>query len=535
MAERNFWFVPRPLRDPQYHSDGLRALERVTDGFKLKWKGNRPLQRKYEQYLAGVKMKRAHISKDGSGGRTWAAMFRMYNYIYQDEEGFLHPTKVTNSILKGTKTFENVKKQILTLQIPNSYFLNARFYPKYSDGYHIQPIIFLIKLANSDILNKYIDIDEIILFAMTAKKDDELQEKINEIIEYRKLNDGAKKRMKLEILKNNGDISRKDSKPDYSKYKDVATTFTVLCNFTGYAIQNRGKLRGINDPQKWKEFQEFCVKYPFNDRINTDLLLYTLNAGLDVDTHKAQYGVSGKVASQSRKKEVKVQRLLEDYPQPEELTINELTQILNREFADRDARKIAEEIRSRKFTIKFDSFINSYIKENDDREFERKTERIFERLGLDTEMHPKPTAEFNNSNENIDIIAKSGDNLVLIDSKNYAKKFSLSSSLRNVMANSYLAGYKGFKGLMPKYYCYVTANVNSNESNLKKINELAQKNSELSVHGMMISATALCCFLNYCFENGIDKSERIKMFLSLFQDKSYNNFGQVASALRLNL
>ena len=119
MAERNFWFVTRPLRDPQYHVDGLRVLQRATNDFSLKWRGNRSLHRKYEQLLADAGMKQNNVSRDGSGGRTWAAMLKTYSYVYEDINGYLKPTKVANAILDGHKIPENIRKQVLTLQIPN--------------------------------------------------------------------------------------------------------------------------------------------------------------------------------------------------------------------------------------------------------------------------------------------------------------------------------------------------------------------------------------------------------------------------------
>lgn len=111
MALRKFWFVTRPLRDPQYHADGLRALQQATDNFTQQWRGNHELQRKYEKCLANAGMKQDNISKAGSGGRTWAAMLKTFSYVYADENGYLKPTKVAKSILNGKKVPENVKKQ----------------------------------------------------------------------------------------------------------------------------------------------------------------------------------------------------------------------------------------------------------------------------------------------------------------------------------------------------------------------------------------------------------------------------------------
>ena len=217
------------------------------------------------------------------------------------------------------------------------------------------------------------------------------------------------------------------------------------------------------------------------------------------------------------------------------MSLQELTNILSKEFISSEAHKIAEDIKAKKFKAASDSFIDSYLHEEDNLEFERKTARVIRGLGLNVEMHPDPTTTFNNSNENIDVMADNGEVLILVDAKNYAKNFNLSAALRNVMANSYLAGYKGYNGMEPAYYCYVTANTSSNEANLTKINELAKKNSNLDVHGMMISASALYWLLNYCSENNIPEEERPKLFLRLFTNRSYESFVQVADVLGIDL
>lgn len=537
MALRKFWFVTRPLRDPQYHADGLRALQQATDNFTQQWRGNHELQRKYEKCLANAGMKQDNISKAGSGGRTWAAMLKTFSYVYADENGYLKPTKVAKSILNGKKVPENVKKQVLTLQIPNGYFVSKDFSPKYADGYRIQPVMFLIRLANDERLDKYISKDEIVLFAMTAKRNDQLDEQVKKIVAYRNADDTGKQQVAAKIFHTSGDITRIDSRKDFSKYGDVATTFTILCRFTGYAKQNHsnGGLKGIDDPKLWKEFESYCQRYPFNRRIDTDPMFYTLSAGLDVDTYKTQYGVNAKPASRSKKRNIKAKQLLANYPQPEDLTLQELISILSKEFISSEAQKIAEDIKAKKFNAASDSFIDSYLHEEDNLEFERKTARIMRGLGFNVEMHPNPTTSFNNSNENIDVMADNGEVLILVDAKNYAKNFNLSAALRNVMANSYIAGYKGFGGLNPGYYCYVTANTSSNEANLIKINELAKQNSNLDIHGMMISASALYWLLNYCSINNISEEERPKMFLKLFTDRSYESFVQVADVLGIDL
>ena len=483
-------------------------------------------------------MKQNNISKSGSGGRTWAAMLKTYSYIYEDADGCLKPTKVAQAILDGNKVPENVKKQVLTLQIPNGYFLSKDFKTKYADGYSIQPINFLIRLANDDRIQKRISKEEIILFAMTAQKDDELDEKVDEINKYRQADDETKAEIANKILNANGDISRVDSKKDFSKYDSVATTFTILCRFTEYVEpdHNTSGLKGIDNPKLWKEFLAFSQRYPFDKTVFIDPAFYTLRAGLDVDTYKASYGVNAHQASNSRKRDIKAKQLLNKYPNPENLSVDELINILSNGFSSANAKKVAEDIKAKKFEVTSDAFLELYTHEEDNLEFERETARVLKNMGLDVELHPSPTSSFNNANENIDVMATAlGKYLILVDAKNYSKNFNLSASLRNVMANSYLAGYKGYKGLNPSYYCYVTAKHSSNDTNLIKINELAKKNSDLDVHGMMITASALYYFVDYCLKNDISPDNRVSMFLKLFTDKSYNSFVEVAVELNIDL
>ena len=308
---RKFWFFPRPIRDPQFHEDGLLALQKATENFTKQWYGDRDRQRLYEQYLIDAGMKRNHLSTSSSSARTWSAMLRLYNYVYIDGDKKIVPTKVGKAIVNGKKVRQNIAKQILTYQIPNAYFLND-----YGPEYHIQPIIFIIKLVNDKRLDKFLSAMEITLFAMTAEKDRDYESKIKEILHYRNVDDVEKKAIAESIFLERGDISRKDSKKNYGKYTDVAKTITILCRFTGYAKEAKNGLKGIDDPDKLKEFERFCKRYPFNERIYLDPDFYILSAGLDVDTYKTQYGVVAKPATRNKKRILKVQQILKACSNP---------------------------------------------------------------------------------------------------------------------------------------------------------------------------------------------------------------------------
>lgn len=111
--DRKVWFITRSERDPAFHKEALEALSDTTENFSLKWKGNRAIHKRYEE------------------------------------------------ILHGHNVRENITKQILTLQIPNAYFLESGFKPKYESDFSIRPARFLIKLCCSELLNYYITKEEL--------------------------------------------------------------------------------------------------------------------------------------------------------------------------------------------------------------------------------------------------------------------------------------------------------------------------------------------------------------------------------------
>lgn len=153
MADRQLWFITRPERDPKFHRDAILALLDATKGLTEKWSGNREAHLNYEKALNNRGVKRENVSNDGSGGRTWAAMLKTFSYVYTDEQGYLVLTKVGKKVADGDKVWENVTKQILTLQIPNAYFLEPGFRPPFAQHFKIRPARFLIKLTNQAILD----------------------------------------------------------------------------------------------------------------------------------------------------------------------------------------------------------------------------------------------------------------------------------------------------------------------------------------------------------------------------------------------
>ena len=125
--------------------------------------------------------------------------------------------------------------------------------------------------------------------------------------------------------------------------------------------------------------------------------------------------------------------------------------------------------------------------------------------------------------------------VAIIDAKNYKQKFLLSANLANHMAAEYIPEYQGYEGKRVKYFGYITASKIGGVSNMKKIVNKVKDLYDEEVSGLMISASALLGFLDYCLENGIEAVERKRMFLELLNDnQAYEYYGEVAKRLNID-
>lgn len=527
---RQVWFVTRPERDPKFHKEALQALQIATDDFKLKWAKNRELHKKYEKVLNNMGIKRNNVSNDGSGGRTWVAMLKTFAYCYVNEEGYIILTKVGKSILKGHKVFENIKKQILTLQIPNAYFLETGFRPKFDPEFQIRPARFLIKLTNQQVLDYYLTKEEITFFALNSKKDEQLKEITEKIISFRKANHKEKEMMKQNASKNDHrQRTDKLARSFETAHSDVAHTFMLLCDYTGLVEYIRGEALRV-DPDLSenvaKEINYYDDRYPFNKRYMISLERMAESNGLDVDSYKASSYGTIKPATNKNKTKLKLKQLLEPFPDLSVITYSELEEILYNEFPPREVEKIKSEFIKEFYYSELNSdFVESYLTEKDNLAFEDKTGNIFEAIGFDVVMRPKPLG---NENTEIEILLKYGNKTCgIIDSKNYKKKFTLSAGLVSHMASEYIPNYDGYEGRKVEFFGYVTASDFGGERNIAKITEKAKKITGREIKGIMISAKALLGYLDYCIENNLSKEERIDFFLKAIDNSGYNTPGQI--------
>jgi hypothetical protein len=533
---RKVWFITRPERDPRFHQEALQALKKATDDFKVRWAGNRIIHKRYEEELANMGIKRNHVSHDGSGGRTWMAMLKTFSYCYVDEEGYIHLTKVGEKLIKGEKVYENTRKQILTLQYPNAYFLEPGFRPKFDEGFRIRPVLFLIKLANDERLGFYITKEEITYFAMTAQTDSQIDEIVAKILAFRNASPDERDEMKKDIAFKFDHRERSDrgARDYYEAHSDVAHTFMLITDYTGLAEYIRGKaLKG--EPSNLKEIKQEIAeierRYPFNTRYMISLQRMAENSGLDVDSYKASRYGNIKPATNSSKLRAKAERILSQFPAIESMPREEIIKALKGQLSPKDIEKVVNEIIESNTVLDGinPDFVEAYLNERNSLAFEDKTGQILKSLGFDIIMRPKTDK---GARTEIEIIARYGNNeFGIIDAKNYAEKFPLSASLVSHMASEYIPNYIGYGGKNLTFFGYVTANDFSGERNLEKISNKAKKITGHSINGFLITARTLLGFLDYCIENDIPMGERAELFVKAIKNKGYKSLESLISEI----
>ncbi|MEB7454369.1 MULTISPECIES: AlwI family type II restriction endonuclease [Lysinibacillus] len=528
MSERKVWFITRPERDPKYHAEAIRALAEATNNFTTKWQGNRQAHKHFEEVLASKHLKRNNISNDGSGGRTWCAMLKTFSYCYIDHEGYVKPTKVGNSLIDGIKEFENVKKQILTLQIPNAYFLESGFRPKFASSFKIRPARFLTRIVQSVELEYYVTKEEITYFVLTAQHDNELQHTIDRILTFRSSDEMAKEEMKQEIAVEYDHRARNDhaARDYFQAHSDVAHTFMMLCEYTGLVEYLRGEAILKIDPDLIEEAKKVIAyyddRYPFNSRYLISSERMAQNNGLDVDSYKANDFGTIKPASNQGKFKNKINSVLNTLPNANGMTKEELLPHFVPVFGPKEARKVVDElvINRSELTAIRSEFVEKYLGELSPHEFEEETVKILEAIGFEVEYQPKIAGK----TTEIEIFVQYGEHCGIIDTKYYHSGFPLSQNLANYMGSEYIPNYLEYGDNPLAFYGYITSAKYTGEKKLQSVTALAERLTGHHIEGFMMQRDVLIGFLDYCLENELPIEQRVQLFVSAIQNNGIHHF-----------
>lgn len=529
MSNRSVWFITRPERDPKFHADAMIALKEATNNFTIKWAKNREAHKAFEKTLAAHKLKRASTSESGSGGRTWCAMLKTFAYCYQNDEGYIVPTDVGLALINGQDEFKNVSKQIMTLQIPNAYFMEPGFRPKFDEDFAIRPARFLIRLVQQSVLDYYITKEEIAYFALTAQKDSDLEKTTKLILDFRQETEENKQLMRQNIAEKADHRQRSDSgaRDYWGAHSDVAHTFMMLCEYTGMVeyerrINPRLFIASKDLNESLKEIQHYEERYPFNNRYKISLERMAVTNGLDITRYKATRMTNIKPARNKEKVTAKVNKALGTKIFTEDP--EEIKNILINQFGKRDGIKYFNELSlDNKTWNKIPSeFVDAYLSNDmNDREFEKQTVSVLRQLGFDEVIfQPK----LSNITTEIEIIVRYGNKFGIIDAKYYKEKFGLGQNLASYMANEYIRNYYGYNGWELDFYGYVTAERFTGEGKLPKITEIAAKNGHPGIEGFLVERKTLLAFLDYCLVNDLSKEKRLEIFLKNINNKGIHKF-----------
>lgn len=536
MSERKVWFITRPERDPRFHADAMKALAEATKQFTVKWQGNREEHKHFEQVLANRGLKRNNISNDGSGGRTWCAMLKTFAYCYIDHNGYVKPTKVGQALIDNNKEFENVKKQILTLQIPNAYFLESGFRPKFASSFKIRPARFLIKIVHDARLDYYLTKEEITYFVLTVRSDNETVELIKKILTYRNSNELEKEAMKQQVAVEFDHRARNDhaARDYFQAHSDVAHTFMMLCEYTGLVDYVRGDAILKVEPDLVETAKEvvnyYDERYPFNTRYLISLERMAQNNGLDVDSYKySKYGEI-KPAGNQAKYASKIENIINDIPNAIELTKEELAPYFVPVFGLKEATKIVDGLNIKKPELNSipSEFVERYLGDLTPHSFEEETVKILKAIGFNVVYQPK----INGTATEIEIFVNYGQHSGIIDTKYYQSGFSLSQNLANYMGSEYIRNYLNYGSSPLTFFGYITSSKYTGEKKLQSITKLAEDLTTHHIKGFLMQRDVLIGFLDYCIENDIPVAQRIELFVKAIENKGILYFETSSSITR---
>ncbi|KYG90127.1 restriction endonuclease [[Bacillus] sp. KCTC 13219] len=528
MSERKVWFITRPERDPRFHADAMKALAEATKQFTVKWQGNREEHKHFEQVLANKGLKRNNISNDGSGGRTWCAMLKTFAYCYIDHSGYVKPTKVGKALINNNKEFENVKKQILTLQIPNSYFLESGFRPRFASSFKIRPARFLIKIVHEARLDFYVTKEEITYFVLTAQTDSQVLQVVEKILAYRNSNDVERELMKQEVAVDFDHRARNDhvARDYFQAHSDVAHTFMMLCEYTGLVDYIRGDAILKVDPALVKTAKEeinyYDERYPFNTRYLISLERMAQNNGLDVESYKySKYG-EVKPAGNQAKYASKIEAIINNIPNAVELTKEELEPYFAPVFGPKEAIKIVDGLNIEKNELNSipSEFVERYLGDLTPQKFEEETVKILKAIGFNVIYQPK----IDGTATEIEILVHYGSHCGIIDTKYYQSGFSLSQNLANYMGSEYIRNYLDYGPSSLTFFGYITSSKYTGEKKLQSISKLAKDLTGHKIEGFLMQRDVLIGFLDYCLENDIPIAQRIELFIKAIENKGISHF-----------
>lgn len=512
---RRTWFITRPTRDAlSAHAELALAMRQTAQG--QVWRGNRHLHQRLENALGKLGVKKDAVSKDGSGGRTWAALARTFGYWYPDHQGRVVITPVGKAIADGIRVHEHIQKQILCYQLPNGYVLSADYRPKFADGFELFPFRFLLRLLLAPGLEGRLSRDEIALYVITARTDDDLDlvQRQIESARFVQQRDGvplAERTDEVQRIASQFDHrQRSDAQGPYLDYaRDSALTHMILLEALNARWFRRSEGTIALRPEYAGEAGELLnwyeVRYPFSRRYKVDEQFFAAHYGLDLSRSKAVVHYGRPIASKVAKRKQRVLRVATDLQARGVIKAKELVEHVREQTGFEPA--FVQEVLEQEGLVPDlstghlpDVTVERYLTSGRDSarwaEFEDLTRAI---LNIPEGLHAwkPPSASAQTSIEiALCIETRSGVVGAILDCKS-GQSFRLTPNLRDLMATTYLSQYAVLRcpqhgKVTTKYFGYVVGHEFLGEKHLRAIPHKASLlNPTQGVSGAALNARTL--------------------------------------------
>jgi len=528
---RKTWWLTRPVRTPIAHDQTLQVFAKVAAG-KV-WEGNKKLHFEFERELgkAGIKRERVSDVGRGSGGRTWASLLRAFGYWYPSEtDRTVILTPVAEALIRGDRVKDHITKQIMCYQIPNAYFLFGAFREKPDPTFKFFPFRFLLNLLLDEEL-EYLTLDEIALFVVTAKTDDEFGKIKNAILYHRNLKekDGRELKERIDLVKEiqraYDHRRRKNAHLDPKGYldfvRDIANTFMINLGFIEGVGRGKGTIY-VKQEQKsttHKLLGFFEKNYPFSSLYKISERAFAGHYGLELGKFKYSRKLGPPVVTLQKKASLKIRKALDEIflKRPTVETGAKLVDdIENKTGLKRELiHTILEEEYPKLITPTLaisEQFIDSYMDAAKSgtkwREFEDMTMRIFEELGF--EVLPHLPAKLGEEIDGLVLDLEKGISGVL-ECKS-GEVYTRTPRDRDLMLTTYLPNFEVYRTLEGvfklDFFLYIVGGRFKGESNLQEIV------NRTHIRGSVIQARQLLLLLDLFRKRRITLAVLVDLFRS---------------------
>ncbi len=494
---KNYWVLSRPKRKLILVPDLLAIFSSIVEGEK--WKGNREIQLEFEKALTDAQWKANNISKDGSGGRTYAVLLFMLGLWYEDPKDGVRITIAGQEILDGISSVEILTKQLLNYQYPSAYSIKGSV--NVSKDYKIWPFRFLINILLDGQLSEITQEEIAFCIIPYAKKMNDIQFCINKIQNFRSNPD----KIILEALK--------ITETSEDNLKNISNTAINQIEYTGFFVEDYKRRSLKLNPSNLYEIRK---------KIN-DLRTSFIQNAEDEVLYQTRYGSGIK----KTKDYSKSTRSSMNFNPNERKIITELSIIsVSRpiySFSDDLIDEISKRIGASKKLVKStllkypiknntNQFYNSFIQISKGgnevaKDFEIRTLNIYNRgFGFDSEW--------------VGSKSRHPDIIIYLDKKNYRhgiidtkayKEYNLPLDHKNKMAYTYIPNFETieYRGEIYNlaFYGYVAGGFSSTIQ--KSFSELVNMTN---IPGHYITAENLLYLLEKMIENKINKNEIFNYF-----------------------